>query len=144
LATGQLAVAIPAGQLPYKPAAGLPALDDVSVSKTGGDPCGVAADDSGNEAQLLNAERVGNVLVVTFEFTNPCSAALSYDFAVTQAIGGATGASAGPAVHATSPAIPAGKSISFHVNVDPSSALTPTQLQQLWVGVTHIAKHSAG
>jgi hypothetical protein len=87
---------------------------------------------------------VANVLVVTFEFTNPCATVLAYDFTVTQAIGSATGTSAGAAVQATSPAIPAGKSISFHVNVDPSSALTPTQLQQLWVGVTHIGKHSAG
>lgn len=143
-AAGPPAVAIPAGQLPYKPVPGAPALGDVSVTKSAADPCGIPADDSGNEAQLLNAERDVNVLIVTFEFTNPCTTPLSYDFTVTQAIGSATGPSGGPGLQTTTSTIEPGKSISFKVNVDPSAALTPAQLQQLWVGVTHIAKHMAG
>lgn len=139
-ASPQLTVAIPASKLPYKPAAGAPALDDVSIIKTANNPCTVPADDSGNEAQLLDAEMDVNVLIVSFEFSNPCAAPLSYDFRVTQAIGSATGPSGGPAAEATTPAIQPGASISFHINVDPSSALTPTQLQQLWVGVTRITK----
>jgi hypothetical protein len=143
-AAGQLAVAIPAGQLPYKPAAGAPALDDVSITKSAADPCGIPADDSGNEAQLIDAEKVGPVLVVSFEFTNPCAASLAYDFTVTQAIGSATGPSGGPNLQTTTSEIGPQQSISFKVNVDPAATLTPAQLKQLWVGVTHIAKHSAG
>jgi hypothetical protein len=144
VAAGQLAVAIPVGQLPYKAAAGAPALGDVTISKTGDDPCGIPSDDSGNEAQLLDAEKVGPVLVVTFEFSNPCANSLSYDITVTQAIGSETGPTGGPALQTTTPTIGPGQSISFKVNVDPKATLTPTQLQQLWVGVTRIGKHRAG
>jgi hypothetical protein len=142
-ASGQLTVAIPAAQLPYKAAAGAPALDDVSIVKTSSDPCGVPADDSGNEAQLLDTELDVNVLIVTLEFTNPCPKPLSYDFVVTQAIGSATGPSGGPATQTSTSLIQPGRSISFHVNVDPNLSLTPAQLQQLWVGVTHITKARA-
>jgi cytoskeletal protein RodZ len=142
-ATGQLTVAIPAAQLPYKPAAGAPALDDVSIAKTSSDSCAIPADDSGNEAQLLDAEMDVNVLITTFEFSNPCSTPLTYDFDVTQAIGSETGPTGGPDTQARTPVIQPGKSISFKVNVDPNASLTPTQLQQLWVGVTHITKAPA-
>jgi hypothetical protein len=81
---------------------------------------------------------------VTFEFTNPCTTALAYDFTVTQAIGSATGPAGGPNLQTTTSEIGPGKSISFKVNVDPKGTLTPAQLQQLWVGVTHITQHSAG
>jgi hypothetical protein len=142
-ASTQLTVAIPAAQLPYKPAAGAPALDDVSIIKTAADSCAVPADDSGNEAQLLDAEMDVNVLIVTFEFSNPCAVPLRYDFDVTQAIGSETGPAGGPATQARTPVIQPGASISFKVNVDPNATLTPTQLQQLWVGVTHITKRPA-
>ncbi|MFE2407129.1 hypothetical protein ACFXDE_02160 [Kitasatospora sp. NPDC059408] len=140
MATGQLEVAIPAARLPYKPAQGAPELDDVKVVKTAADPCGIPADDSGNEAQLLNARMDVNVMIVTFEFTNPCPVPVSYTFHVTQAIGSQTGPSGGPAVDATTSPIPPGKSISFNVNVDPSPKLTAAQVSRLWVGVTRIAK----
>lgn len=139
----QTTVAVHAGALPYKPAAGAPALDDVSIRKTAADGCVVPADDSGNEAQLLNAELDGNVLIVTFEVTNPCPASLRYDLTVTQAIGSSTGPSGGPDARAVTPEIQPGASISFRVNVDPKSTLTPTELQQLWVGVTRISKEAA-
>lgn len=141
--SGQPEVAIPASQLPYKPAAGAPALDNVTVNKTTADGCGIPADDSGNEAQLLNASLDGNVLITTFEISNPCPAQLSYDIDVTQAIGSATGIPGGPNVQTTTPVIQSGASISFNVNVDPKATLTTTQLQQLWVGVTHISRHAA-
>ncbi|MGA5820803.1 hypothetical protein ACPC54_23420 [Kitasatospora sp. NPDC094028] len=140
MATGQSEVAIPAAQLPYKPAQGAPDLDDVKVVKTPADPCAIPADDSGNEAQLLDAHLHGKLVTVTFEFTNPCSAPVSYAFHVTQAFGSATGQPGGPGVDATTTPIPPGKSISFDVNVTPKSGLTTTQVSQLWMGVTRITK----
>jgi len=136
-------VAIPAAELPYKPVAGAPALDDVSIIKTASDPCTIAPDDSGDEAQLLNAQMDANVLIVTFEFTNPCASALTYHYTVTQAIGSANGPSGGPSTQAGSPVIQPGKSISFQVNVDPKPSLSTADLQRLWVGVTHITKTPA-
>ena len=140
---GRLQVVIPASKLPYKPATGAPALGNVTVLKTPADPCAVPADDSGNEAQLLNARLVGPVLIVSFEFTNPCRQSLAYDFTVTQAIGSEHGPSGGAPGEATSPVIPPRQSISFNVNVDPSSTLTSSQLQQLWVGISRITKVAA-
>jgi hypothetical protein len=108
--------------------------------KTAADPCAVPADDSGNEAQLLNAQVDAGVVIVTFEFTNPCAAPVRYAFHVTQAIGSATGRSSGPGVDATTAPIGPGQSISFNVNINPDPALTSSQLKQLWVGVTRITK----
>lgn len=139
----RLQVAIPAAKLPYKPAAGAPALGDVRVIATPTDPCVIPADNSGDEAQLLDAKLDVNVLVVTFEFTNPCTTPLAYRFTVTQAIGGPHGPSGGPSDQVESPAIQPGRSVSFAVNVDPAPSLTDAQLQRLWVGVTHIAKQPA-
>ncbi|MGW2371656.1 hypothetical protein [Kitasatospora sp. NPDC001683] len=133
-------MAVPAARLPYKPAEGAPALDDVEVMKTAADPCGIPADDSGNEAQLLNAQLDVNVVIVTFEFTNPCLTPVSYSFHVTQAIGSETGPSGGPGVDATTAPIQPGRSIKFDVNVVPRSTLTAAQVEQLWMGVTRIAK----
>ncbi|MFJ9771242.1 hypothetical protein ACIRVF_08355 [Kitasatospora sp. NPDC101157] len=127
-------------RLPYKPAEGAPALDDVKILKTAADPCGIPADDSGNEAQLLDAHADVNVVIVTFEFTNPCQAPVRYSFHVTQAIGSATGSSGGPGVDATTAPIQPGRSIKFDVNVAPRSTLTTAQVEQLWMGVTRIAK----
>lgn len=139
----QTTVAVHTGALPYKPAPGAPALDDVSIRRTATDSCVVPADDSGNEAQLLNATMDGTVLIVTFEVTNPCPASLRYDLTVTQALGSSTGTSGGPDAQAVTPEIPPGASISFRVNVDPKPSLSRAQLQQLWVGVTRISKEAA-
>lgn len=136
-------VVIPAGKLPYKPAAGAPPLGDVSVLKTAADPCVIPADDSGNEGQLINAEMDVNVMIVTFEFTNPCTRPVTYDVDVTQALGSATGKPAGPPLHTTTQPIKPGGSDTLKVNLDPDPSLTPTQLQQLWVGITHISKGPA-
>jgi hypothetical protein len=133
-------VAIPAARLPYKPAQGAPDLDDVKVVKSAADPCAIPADDSGNEAQLLDAQADVGVAIVTFEFTNPCSAPVRYAFHVAQAIGSATGRSGGLGVDATTAPIGPGKSISLKVNLNPDPSLTPSQLKQLWVGVTRISK----
>jgi hypothetical protein len=137
---GGRVVVIPASKLPYPAAQGAPTLGDVSILKTAGDPCAIPADDSGNEGQLINAELVGNVVVVTFEFTNPCAKPLSYAFKVIQAEGSATGPTGGDPVETTTPPIAPGKSITFKVNVDPKPGTTAAQLQQLWVGITHISK----
>lgn len=136
----QLRVAIPATKLPYKPVAGAPALGDVSVLTTSSDPCAIPGDDSGNEGQLINAEMDVNVLIVTFEFTDPCTKPLTYDFKVTQAIGSATGPSGGDPLETTTQPIAPGQSVTLKVNVDPKPSLTTAQLQQLWVGITHISK----
>jgi hypothetical protein len=133
-------VAIPAARLLYKPAQGAPGLEDVKVMKSTTDPCAIPADDSGNEAQLLDAQADAGVLIVTFEFTNPCAAPLRYTFHVTQAIGSATGRSGGPGVDTTTAPIGPGKSISLKVSLNPDPSLTPSQLRQLWVGVTRISK----
>lgn len=136
----QLTVAIPVAKLPYQPVAGAPALGDVSILKTAADPCTIPANDSGNEGQLLNAQMNVTVLIVTFEFTNPCTKPLTYAFKVTQAIGSATGPSGGDPTETTTQSIAPGKSVTLKVNVDPKVSLTQAQLQQLWVGITHIAK----
>lgn len=136
----QLRVVVQAAKLPYPAAQGAPALGDVSVLTSAADPCGIPADDSGNEGQLINAEMVGPVVVVTFEVTNPCKSTLAYAFTVTQAIGSATGPSGGPAADTVTPPIQPGRSITFKVNMDPKPSLTAAQLQQLWVGITHISK----
>lgn len=136
----QLRVVVPASKLPYPAAQGAPALGDVSVLASAADPCGILADDSGNEGQLINAAMDGPVLIVTFEFTNPCKTALAYGFKVTQAIGSATGPSGGPSADTVTPPIQPGRSITFKVNMDPKATLTAAQLQQLWVGITHISK----
>lgn len=136
----QLVVAIPASKLPYKPAAGAPALGDVSIMKTAADPCVIPGDDSGNEGQLLDAQMDVTVLIVTFEFTNPCTKPLAYAFKVTQAIGSAAGPSGGDPTETTTQPIAPGQSVTLKVNVDPKATLTQAQLQQLWVGISHIAK----
>ncbi|MEU8920291.1 hypothetical protein AB0D10_05045 [Kitasatospora sp. NPDC048545] len=133
-------MAIPAARLPYKPAQGAPDLDDVKVVKSAADPCAIPADDSGNEAQLLDARADAGVAIVTFEFTNPCTTPVRYAFHITQAIGSASGRPGGPGVDATTAPIGPGKSISINVNINPDPALTSSQLKQLWVGVTQITK----
>ena len=135
-------VAVPAAKLPYPPAQGAPALDDVTIVKSNADPCGIPADNTGGEAQLIDAAAVANVVSVTFEVTNPCTVALSYDVTVTQAIGAGDGPLAGPELRTTTQEIPPGASAKFKATVDPKATLTPAQRQQLWVGVTHIAKHA--
>lgn len=136
----ELHVVIPASKLPYPAAAGAPALGDVSVLKTAADPCTIPADDSGNEGQLINAALVGPVVAVTFEFTNPCTKPLTYAFKVIQAMGSATGPSGGDPVETATQTIAPGQSVTMKVNVDPKAALTAAQLQQLWVGISHISK----
>jgi hypothetical protein len=136
-------VAIQAAQLPYKPAAGMPALGNVSILRSAADPCTVPADDSGDEAQLINAELDVTVVIVTFEFTNPCATPLVYDFTATQAIGSAHGPTAGDPTQTTTPPIQPGQSITFRINDDPSPSLTSQQLQSLWIGITHISKEPA-
>lgn len=136
----QLHVAIAASRLPYRPAAGAPKLGDVSVLTGPSDPCAIPADDSGDEGQLINAQMDVNVLIVTFEFTNPCSKPLTYSFTVTQELGSATGPAGGDPVETTTQPIAAGQSVTMNVNVDPKATLTAAQLQDLWVGITHITK----
>lgn len=136
----QMHVVVPASKLPYPAAPGAPALNDVSVLKTAADPCAIPADDSGNEGQLINAALAGNVVVVTFEFTNPCAKPLTYAFKVIQAVGSATGPSGGDPAETVTQTIAPGQSVTMKVNMDPNASLTAAQLQQLWIGISHISK----
>ncbi|MFJ9474722.1 hypothetical protein [Streptomyces mirabilis] len=141
--SGRAVLAISAAGLPYKPDAGMPALDDVKVIKTSSDPCAIPADDSGEEAQLLGAISGGPGTVnVTFSFTNPCSKPVAYDYKVTAAIGSAKGEQAGGGALGSTPTIPAGRTIKLTIPVDVSTELTPAQQKQLWVGVTEIGKQA--
>ncbi|MFJ4201553.1 hypothetical protein ACIP2Y_18220 [Streptomyces sviceus] len=140
-----MVVVIPAEKLPYKPEAGMPALDDVKVVKTAKDPCGIPADGSGQEAQLLGAAAAGPGTVdVSFSFSNPCSKSVVYGYKVTAAIGSAQGAPAGGGAEGTTQTIPAGKTVKVVVPVDVSAELTAEQQKQLWVGVTKIGKQDPG
>ncbi|MFH9938544.1 hypothetical protein ACH4OT_04375 [Streptomyces murinus] len=140
---GKLVVAIPAAQLPYKPDAGMPALDDVRVIKTATDSCTIPADDSGEEVQLLGASDGGPGTVnVSFSFTNPCSKPVVYNYKVTAALGSAKGAQAGGGAEGTTRTIEPGKTVKAVVPVDVSEDLTPEQQKQLWVGCTEIGKQA--
>lgn len=121
----------------------MPALDDVKVSKTAQDTCGIPADDSGNEGQLLNVEWDVSVFVATFEFTNPCQQPLTYAVHVTEAFGSATGPSAGPGAQVDTQIIRPGQSVSFHFPVDPKPGLSTDDLKRIWLGITQITKHPA-
>jgi hypothetical protein len=143
--SGRLVVVIPAEKLPYKPEAGMPALDDVKVVKTVKDPCGIPADGSGQEAQLIGAAYAGPRTVnVTYSFTNPCSKPLVYEYALTAAIGGPKGEPAGGGALGTTRKIAAGQTVKEVVTVDVDDDLTAEQQKQLWVGVTKIGKQDPG
>lgn len=138
---GRLVVAIPAAQLPYKPEAGMPALDDVKVIKTATDPCAIPADGSGQEAQLLGAVSGGPGTVnVSFSFTNPCPKPVAYSYKVSAAIGSETGEQAGGGGLGTTQEIAPGRTVKEVVPVDVSQELTPAQQKKLWVGITEIGK----
>lgn len=141
--SGHLTLAIPAAKLPYKPAPGMPALNDVKILKTATDPCAIPADDSGEEAQLLDAITGGpDTINVTFSFTNPCTKPVTYDYKVTTALDSAKGEQAGGGALGSTPAIPPGRTIKRTIPVDVSMELTPAQQKRLWVGVTQIGKQA--
>lgn len=141
--TGKLLVAVPASKLPYKPDAGMPALDDVKVIKTAKDPCAIPADNSGEEVQLLGASNGGPGTVnVTFSFTNPCTKPVTLSYKVTAAIGGATGEQAGGGAEGTTAELKPGQTVKQTIPVDISEDLTPAQLKKLWVGCTEVGKQA--
>lgn len=141
--SGHPTLAIPATKLPYKPAPGMPALDDVKILKTAADPCAIPADDSGEEAQLLDAISGGpGTINVTFSFTNPCTKSVTYAYEVTTALDSAKGEQAGGGALGSTPAIPPGRTIKQTIPVDVSMELTPAQQKRLWVGVTQIGKQA--
>jgi len=143
--SGRLVVVIPAGELPYKPAAGMPALADVKVVKTASDPCGIPADGSGEQAQLLDAVTGGPRTVnVTYSFTNPCTKAVMYEYELTAALGSATGEPAGGGAQGATPKIKPGQTIKQVIPVDVDDDLTSAQQAKLWVGVTKIGKQDPG
>ncbi|MFG2473541.1 hypothetical protein [Streptomyces fagopyri] len=142
--SGRQVVAIPAARLPYKPDAGMPALDDVRIIKTAADPCAIPPDNSGTEAQLLGAAAGGPGTVnVRFSFSNPCSKPVAYGYKVTAALGSAKGEQAGGGAEGTTSAIQPGRTVSVVVPVDVSEDLTPAQQKRLWVGCTEIGKQAA-
>ncbi|MFF1743523.1 hypothetical protein [Streptomyces mirabilis] len=142
---GRLVVAIPAERLPYKPDAGMPALDDVRVIKTAADPCAIPADNSGEQAQLIGASSGGPGTVnVTFSFTNPCSKPVVFGYKVTAAIGSAKGDQAGGGAEGTTQKIEPGRTVKAVVPVDVSTDLTAAQQKRLWVGCTEIGKQDPG
>ncbi|WP_020117562.1 hypothetical protein [Streptomyces canus] len=143
--SGRLVVAIPKEKLPYKPEAGMPALDDVKVVKTASDPCGIPADGSGQQAQLLGAVTGGPRTVnVTYAFSNPCAKPVVYEYELTAAIGGPTGEKAGGGGTGTTPKIEPGRTIKQVIPVDVDDDLTSEQQAKLWVGVTKIGKQDPG
>lgn len=143
--SGSLTVDIPKEKLPYKPEAGMPALDDVKVVKTAADPCGIPADGSGQQAQLLGAVSGGPRTVnVTYSFTNPCSRPLMYEYELTAAIGGPTGEQAGGGAQGATQKIEPGQTVKQVVPVDVDDDLTAAQQAKLWVGVTKIGKQDPG
>ncbi|MFF2511675.1 hypothetical protein [Streptomyces sp. NPDC058086] len=142
---GRLVVAIPAERLPYKPDAGMPALDDVRVIKTAADPCAIPADNSGEQAQLIGASSGGPGTVnVMFSFTNPCAKPVVFGYKVTAAIGSAKGDQAGGGAEGTTQKIEPGRTVKAVVPVDVSTNLTAAQQKQLWVGCTEIGKQDPG
>lgn len=143
--SGSLAVVIPKEKLPFKPEAGMPALDDVKVVKTASDPCGIPADGSGQQAQLLGAVTGGpRTINVTYMFTNACADPLVYEYELTVAIGGPEGEQAGGGGLGTTRKIEPGESVKEVVPVDVDDDLTPEQQAKLWVGVTKIGKQDPG
>ncbi|MGW7722194.1 hypothetical protein ACWGJ6_02400 [Streptomyces canus] len=143
--SGRLALAIPAEKLPYKPEPGMPALDDVKVVKTASDPCGIPADGSGQEAQLLGAVYGGpRTVSVTYSFTNPCAKPVMYEYELTVALGGPDGEPAGGGGQGATQKIEPGKTVKQVVTVDVDDDLTAEQQKQLWVGVTKIGKQDPG
>ncbi|MGW6924478.1 hypothetical protein ACWGA9_24855 [Streptomyces sp. NPDC054950] len=142
--TGRLVVAIPADRLPYLPEAGMPELDDVKVLKSAADPCGIPADGSGQQAQLLGAIAGGpGTVMVTYSFTNPCGEPLAYSYKLSAAIGSEDGEQAGGGAEGTTQVIEPGQTVKEVVPVDVSEDLTPEQQQKLWVGVTNIGKQAS-
>lgn len=143
--SGRLVVVIPAEKLPYKPEAGMPALDDVKVVKTAKDPCGIPADGSGQEAQLIGAAYAGPRTVnVTYSFTNPCTKPVMYEYELTTALGGPEGEQAGGGALGATRKIEPGQTVKEVVSVDVDDDLTPEEQKQLWVGVTKIGKQDPG
>lgn len=142
---GRLVVAIPAERLPYKPEAGMPALDDVKVIKTAKDPCTLPADNSGEQVQLLGASNGGPGTVnVTFSFTNPCSTPVLLAYKVTAAIGSRTGEQAGGGAEGATGRIRPGQTVKQTIPVDVSEDLTDAQQERLWVGCTKVGKQDPG
>lgn len=137
-ATPQTVVGVRADRLPYLPAPGAPKLDDVTYQRTATNPCQIPADDSGNEAQLLDAQVDVNVLVVTYEFTNPCTKPLAYRYTLTEHLDSVHGRKIPGGSSGQSPVIQPGKSIKFHFNADYDQSLSQAELQRLWIGVTHL------
>ncbi|MCX4858954.1 hypothetical protein [Streptomyces canus] len=143
--SGSLTVAISKEKLPYKPEAGMPALDDVKVVKTAADPCGIPADGSGQQAQLLGAVTGGPRTVnVTYSFTNPCAKPVMYEYELTVAIGGPDGEQAGGGAQGATQKIEPGETVKQVVPVDVDDDLTAAQQAKLWVGVTKIGKQDPG
>lgn len=143
--SGRLVVAIPKERLPYKPEAGMPALDDVKVVKTASDPCGIPADGSGQQAQLLGAVTGGpRTINVTYSFTNPCAKPVMYEYELTVALGGPEGEQAGGGGGGATQKIEPGQTIKQVIPVDVDDDLTAEQQKQLWVGVTKIGKQDPG
>lgn len=142
---GRLVVAIPAERLPYKPEAGMPALDDVKVIKTAKDPCTLPADNSGEQVQLLGASNGGPGTVnVTFSFTNPCSKPVLLAYKVSAAIGSRTGEQAGGGAEGATARIRPGQTVKQTIPVDVSEDLTDAQQERLWVGCTEVGKQDPG
>lgn len=132
---------IVSAKLPFKPAAGMPALSDVKVTVASGDACSIPPDDSGDEAQLIGAVLGGPRTVnATFEFTNPCTTAVTYSYKITTALDGPHGAQAGGGAVGTTSSIKPGQSIKDILGVDVDYNLTAAQQKRLWLGCTQIGK----